>query len=461
MEFGLWSIIPAIVAVGLAFWLKEVISALFFALLAGEMILHQGDIFDATSSLVERLLSQFNEGWIVKTLLFALLVGSIVKLIVKSGGVDSFVYYLSHKKQLVQSKRGSLLLAYIIGFVIFIESSITSLVAGTVARPLSDKYGASREKLAYVCDSTAAPVSSLVIFNAWGALLLGLITVQINNGMLEGNALSVLAQSVMFNIYSIISLIMVLYIILSERDFGPMRFTEEKQQLIDNRVDQFKTPQGTIWNMMLPMIILIGVVPIALYISGDGDMLQGSGSTAVFWAVISTIVISGIWYILTRTMQLRDFMQHVTSGAGEMVGIVAILLFAFTLGDMMKSLETAQFIASAVQNTISPQLLALIIFVVAALIAFSTGTSWGTFAIMIPIAVALSDVTGAYAPLVIGAVISGGVFGDHTSVISDTTIISSMAAQCDVVDHVKTQLPYAIVSALISMIFFIGLGYVL
>ncbi|KAG1682797.1 hypothetical protein GQR58_010584 [Nymphon striatum] len=410
------------------------------------------------------------EGWITKTILFSLLVGSIIRLIVDSGGVSGFVNYLSKKGKSINSKKGSLLLAYMVGVLIFIESSITSLVAGTVARPLTDKNGVSRQKLAYVCDSTSAPVCSLIALNGWGALLIGLISAQISAATITGNATQIFIHSIPFNFYAFSALILTLIVILTGTDIGPMKHYESEKHHIDIESDDLAIQEhsdlqhhknGKMSRMLIPLAVMIGTVPVSLYLTGDGNMLEGSGSTSVFYSVITSILVTFIYFMATKTMSKKDFYKSFYKGISDMLPIAVILVLAFSIGKLTNDLGTGKYLASLAQGVVSPALIAVIVFGLASLIAFSTGTSWGTFSIMMPIAIALSVSTGANLSLVIGAVVSGGIFGDHASPISDTTIISSMAARCDHIEHVTTQLPYALIAGVFSAILFMITGFVL
>jgi len=458
MEYSFLSLLPPFVVIILALITKDVIVSLFIGIFLGHAILKEFDLISAFISMFDSIISLFNEGWITKTIIFALLAGSIIKLIVDSGGVDGFVNYLTKKN--IKSKKDSLLLAYIIGVVIFIESSITALVAGTVAKPLTDKYGVSREKLAYVCDSTSAPICSLIPFNAWGALLIGLITAQINTGVITGNATQILISSIPLNFYSIVTIIIVLYIIISGKDFGAMKNAELRAKpIIDEKLIEHK--KGNMLYMVLPILVLVLMMPIGLYYSGDGDILQGSGSTSVFYSVIITIFFSYFLYIFTGAMNHKKFFESFYEGINSMVPIVLILIFAFAIGVVIKELDTGNYIASVASGAINPIFIPMIIFIISGIIAFSTGTSWGTFSIMMPIAITFAVSVDINITLAVAAVISGGIFGDHCSPISDTTIISSMAAGCNHIDHVNTQLPYALLSGFIAAILFLIAGTLL
>jgi Na+/H+ antiporter NhaC len=464
MEYGLLSLLPPLLAIILAITTRNVVISLFIGIFAGQFILHDFSLINTFIALFDGIVGLFAEAWITKTLIFALLVGSILRLIVKSGGVAGFVEFLSTKQQMIRSKRGALLLAYMIGLLIFIESSITALIAGAVARPLTDRFGASREKLAYVCDSTSAPVCSLIPLNAWGALLVGLILEQINTGVITGNATSLFLQSIGFNFYAILTLIFVLYIILTEKDFSAMQRVEAA---VKPQSSEIAEQHGNLWHMLLPLLVLIIMMPIGLYYSGEGDMLNGSGTTAVFYAVIVSLLFSFFYYLLTKAMSVNTWFKQFYKGAADMLPIVTILILAFSIGQVTKSLDTGHYLASIAGDSLPIVLIPMLIFMLTGIIAFSTGTSWGTFSIMLPIAITFTVATGSvgsgneYLVLVIAAVVSGGIFGDHCSPISDTTIISSMAAQCDHISHVNTQLPYALITGAASAVLFLIAGIIM
>ena len=436
---------------------KDVVVSLLFGIFFGELILNNYNPFEALIKLLDTFIGLFAEGWITKTVIFALLVGSIIKLISRSGGVDGFINYLSQKQQSIDSPKGALFLAYFLGVIIFIESSITSLVAGTVARPLCDKNGVSREKLAFVCDSTSAPVCSLIPFNAWGALLLGLILASITDGVIEGEALPLLVESIVFNFYSLIILIMVFLVILFDINIGAMKHSKAvpfKDEFTDKK--EHRSPLL----MVLPIMVLIVMVPISLLYTGDGDILKGSGSTSVFYSVITTLIFIYIYYRVNGYMSHKEYFSFLYEGIADMIPVVLILLLAFLIGSVIKELGTATYIATTLKEASVPTfVLPAFIFLVASLTAFSTGTSWGTFSIMMPIALGLAGTFDLNTPLMIGAVISGGIFGDHVSPISDTTIISSMASGCDHIEHVRTQMPYALIGAGVATLLYLIFGY--
>jgi tetracycline resistance efflux pump len=458
-NLGIVSVLIPLFIIIMAIITKDVVVSLLSGIFLGELVVHQFQPLTTTLVMLDGFVALFAEEWRTQTIIYALLVGAIIKLISDVGGVQGFVGYLDRKYKNLDSPKGSLVLAYILGVVIFVESSITALVAGTVAKPVCDKNGVSREKLAFVCDSTSAPISSIIVFNAWGALLLGLIMTAINSSVIEGEAISLLIESIVFNFYSIISIFIVLAVILFNINIGPMAHAKahkiEKQNFSTEHTS--KSPLL----MILPIIVLIAMVPVSLYYTGNGDILKGSGTTSVFYAVITTLVFMYFYYVPARQLKHKAYFQSLYAGISDMIPIVLILLLAFMIGNVIKDLGTANYLAELLNGKISPILLPLLVFLVAALTSFSTGTSWGTFAIMMPIALALAATFDIYIPIMIGAVISGGVFGDHVSPISDTTIISSMASGCDHIAHVRTQMPYALISAGLASVLYLIMGWVL
>ncbi len=372
-------------------------------------------------------------------------------LLEKSGGIAGFVDTLQKKHSFISSKRSALMLSYFIGIVIFIESSITALISGAVGRPFCKEYNISNAKLAYVCDSTSAPVSSLILLNGWGALLLGLISTQITLGMIEGDSVEILIEAVFYNFYAMSALVVTFLSIWFSIDIGSM-----KTATYNSKSQTQLAPIATsMYYMLLPILILVILLFVFLYITGDGDMLKGSGSSSIFYTTLTTLIFMLFYYVGTKNMSLSIWGKTALSGAKKLFSIAMILLFAFAIGKVTGELNTGLYLASLASENLNINLLAAVIFLLSSVMAFATGTSWGTFSIMIPVAVPMAVGMDANVALSIGAVVSGGVFGDHCSPISDTTIISSLAADCEVIEHVQTQLPYALLSGVVAFVLFI------
>ncbi len=443
-------------AILLALYTKNIILSLFGGIFLGLFLIHDFSIVATILATIELFLSLLSEPWILKTLAFAVLVGSVMELMQKSGGISGFVAYMTQETTLVHSPRSALLVSYIIGVIIFIESSITSLIAGAVGRPLCDREKVPHAKLAFVCDSTSAPISSLIVLNGWGALLLGLIATQIETGMIEGDNVNILLHSVAYNFYAISALVVTFLAVWFNIDIGPMKYAKPSLTKDSLHVKA----HASMSYMVIPILLMIMFVFMFLYITGEGDMLKGSGSTSIYYTMLATLMVMFIYYIGTKNMSAQTYVKSAYKGAKKLFPIALILLFAFAIGDVTVQLKTGEYLASLASGNLSVFLLAGVIFLLSSIISFSTGTSWGTFSIMVPIAVPMAVGMDANVALAVGAVISGGVFGDHCSPISDTTIISSLAADCDVVEHVKTQLPYALISGGIALVLFVIFSFV-
>lgn len=416
----------------------------------GLFIVNNFDISTTVISTVELFIKLLTTEWILKTLSFIVLVGAIMALIERSGGIGGFVDYVQNKKKLVSSKRSALMLSYIIGVVIFVETSITSLVAGAVGRPFCKEYGISNAKLAYVCDSTSAPISSIFVFNGYGALLLGLITTQISSGVISGDGIDLLINSILYNFYAIVTLLIVFLSIWFDIDFKIMKLSKYN----DYEIVKEHKKYGSKYFMILPIALMVGFVFIFLYVTGDGHILKGSGSSSVFYTMLSTLAFMFIFYISKKVISVSEFFKVSTKGIKHLFPLAVIMLLAFSIGEVTGELKTGEYLASFASENIHVSLIASVVFVLSAFMAFATGTSWGTFSIMIPIAAPIAVAMGIDVGLLFGAVISGAIFGDHCSPISDTTIVSSLAAECEIVDHVKTQIPYALLGGTISAILF-------
>ncbi len=442
-------------AIFFALYTKNVLLSLFSGTLLGVFILNGFSFFASLEATYELFANLLTTPWILKTLGFVILVGSIISLIEKSGGVGGFINYALYEKKFVKSQRSALMLSYMIGVFVFIETSITALIAGAVGKPFCAKYNIPQAKLAFVCDSTSAPIGSLVIFNGYGVLLLGLITIQITDGTLEGKAINILIDSIFYNFYAMSALLVTFLYILYGFDIGAMKSVLYKQ----SSKSSIELKQKSMYLMLSPIFLMLVLVFVFLYITGDGDILKGSGSSSIFYTMLSTLLFMFVYYIPTKVMSVKEFAIGSFLGAKKLFHVSLILIFAFSIGEISTQLETGNYLAALASENLDVVFLASMIFLLSSLISFSTGTSWGTFSIMIPIAVPMAIGMDANVALCIGAVISGGIFGDHCSPISDTTIISSMAAECELIEHVKTQLPYALISGVIALIFFLVLSF--
>ena len=468
--FGWISILPPLLAIFLAIKTKHVYISLVLGIWFGWTIIHGWNPLTGLIQTINALVAVFKDADNTRVILFSAMIGAVITFTQYSGGMNGFVNWVVGKG-LVRTPKTAGLLAWFLGFVIFIESSICVLVSGAVCRPIFDKLKISREKLSYILDSTSAPKCILIPLNAWGAFVIGLLATQ---GM--ENPVRILVSSMPFNFYAIIALLLVLFSVITQKDIGPMKKAEKRvreknkllrdgaEPLIADDVVMMEQKAGVkprAINMLIPVVTMVVAMPIVLVITGEGNLMNGSGSLSVLWAVILGLMAGAIAYRVQGIMRTKEITDIFMKGVGGLVPLASLMILAFAIGDTCEALGTGPFVAQAAKAALNPGIIPAVLFLISCFIAFSTGTSWGTFAIMIPIAVPIIQIIGLHPGLIIAAVLGGGVFGDHCSPISDTTIISSMASATDHIDHVRTQIPYALIAAGISFFLFIVFGYAL
>ena len=458
------SVLPPLLAIGLAIATRQVYLSLAGGLWLGWSILGGWNFGSGLMETVASTVRVLGDAGNAQVIMFTLVMGALISTVGSSGGVAGFVAWLERRRW-VTGGRGAQLLAWVIGVIIFIESNITVLVAGSVARPLFDRYRHSREKLAYLIDSTSAPICILIPLNAWGATNLRLLS---EAGVPEGDALGIFLRSILFNFYSFAAVALALAVIFFRLDWGPMKKAEQRAAkgevlwpgatpMMDEGVlggdSEPPIPARPI-NMILPIVVLVAMMPFGLWVTGDGNLVSGDGSTSVLWASLAGLATAWILLLLQRAFTIDELVRIALRGAGGLVPLALILLLALALGAVTTELGTGDYVAGVAQGVLSPGVFLPLVFVVSSVIAFSIGSSWGTFAIMIPIVVPAAATLGLDLAPFLAAALSGGIFGDHCSPISDTTIISSMAAATDHVDHVRTQLPYALTGGAVATVCF-------
>jgi len=459
------SVLPPLVAIIIVVWKKEVIMALLAAVFTSELLLatkyDNTALYHAFIGFIERIISVVSSPGNARILIFSLLIGALLSYVRHSGGVTALVEKLVNKG-IAKSKRQVGSLTMFTGMVIFIESNLSVLTAGILSRDLFDKFNMSRARLAYIIDSTSAPVCILILLNGWGAYILALL----NNYELGQSSVSVLWGTIGFNFYAIIALLLVVYTVTFDRVHGPLKATEialpAQSSANINHVANTESANEVTEEalikptkarfMLIPLLTMIFSMFFFMYQTGGGDITQGSGSKSVLYATCFALVVAYFLLLFSKRFSHEKLVKLGFSGIGELLPLVTIVLLSLTLGASLKELGTGLFIAGIVGEYLPLVFVVPMLFLAGAVISFSTGTSWGTFAILIPIGVPLIQTLGLPPSLVIAAILGGGIFGDHCSPISDTTCVSAIASGCDLLEHVKTQLPYALLGGALTLV---------
>ena len=480
-HIGFLSLLPPVLAIGLALLTRQVFLSLAAGIWLGYVILAGGNPASGTLDAVNAIVSVFESAGNTRIIIFTLVVGALIALIQRSGGVQGFINRLLawiEASSGAASARGQRkrveLLAVLTGMILFIESNISILTVGTLYRPVFDKLGIAREKLAYITDGTASPSCILIPFNAWGAFITGLLLAQgVENGFGQ------LLAATLFNFYPMLVIGIMLFVILSGRDVGEMKTAEARGTLLrDGAVPMMSEETASIpmkdglipraRHMIIPIAAMVLLVPSFLVMTGwetgGGNWLtalqSGSGSSAVLYATSFAVLIAMALYKVSGRMGIRESFDLSLKGMSGMVPLAILMVLAFAIGTLCKELGTGIYVAETAKGFISPALVPALIFLIACFVAFSTGTSWGTFAIMIAIAVPLAQGMDVSLSLAIAAALGGGIFGDHCSPISDTSIITSMATANDHIDHIRTQLPYAMIGGGVTVLLYLLLGFI-
>jgi tetracycline resistance efflux pump len=489
IEYGILSVLPPVLAIILALRTRQVYISLVVGIWLGWLILSDWHILAGTLATLEGFVVVFREPGNTRTIMFSALVGALLILIQYSGGVKGFTGIIENLLARMEHRsRGRSrvvveLIALATGLVLFIETSISSLTVGTLYRPVFDRLKIPREKLAYIADSSSAPSSVLIPFNAWGAFIMGLLLAQGIDAPFR-----TMASAMAYNFYPMLTIALVFLVIVTRRDLGPMAKAEKRTRdtgllmnegarpMVSEEITSCEMKEGIrprAVNMVIPLAVMVVTMIAALAYTGWAQVEEaasftdhlgkalgrGSGSSAVLYSVSCAILVAMIMYRIQGIIRLRKMVELVLKGISELMPLALLMLLAFSISHVCNSLGTGAYVAGITGGWLSPALLPAIVFVISSFIAFSTGTSWGTFAIMISIAVPMALARDANLFLVVAAVMGGGVFGDHCSPISDTTIISSMSSASDHIDHVRTQMPYALLAGVVTTLLYLLLGF--
>ena len=488
MEGTFWAFLPAIIAIVLALVTKQVYVSLFLGIFVGAMMYVGGNPLEAFFTLYQVLSSKVGAN--APIIVFLVVLGILVVLMQKSGGAKAYGDWAGKK---IKSKSGALMATAGLGCLIFVDDYFNCLTVGSVMRPVTDKFRISRSKLAYIIDATVAPICIIAPISSWAAAV---------SGELEGDGLVVFMSTIPFNVYALLTLVMIFALCIFKFDFGKMKrnelIAEETGDVnagaeIDSKEEDsiVANSKGKVHHLLIPVIILIaccigGMLYTGFFYDWEKEVITNipqsanvieafsncdAGMSLAIGSTIALILIS-LYYMIARVVSFKDITGSFTTGFKAMVPAILILTFAWSISEIMGAkggyLDAQAFVQNNLAGSTFPQFLfPCIFFILAGLIAFATGTSWGTFGVLVPIAVTLLGGSGTLAIMTVSATLGGAVFGDHVSPISDTTILASAGAQCNHVDHVNTQLPYASLIAGISIVAYligglcVGLGGVL
>ena len=448
------SVLPPLVAIVVVLWRREVILALVLAVFTSELLL-QSSILPGTGlafiSTLERTAAVFSDADNARILMFSLLIGALIAYMKQSGGVSALVDAVVNRGIARNGRQASLLTSFV-GTVVFVESNLSVLTAGILSRGLFDRFGLSRARLAYLIDSTSAPICILILLNGWGAYILVLL------GQYEFSQSSaeILWGTVTTNFYALVTLLFVFLTAWTGKTFGPLARSEVKAH--DAESAEIEIPPSHPSYMVVPLLVMIAAMVGFMYWTGNGTLAEGSGSRSVLYAVSLACLVAYVMMLSSRRFSHIELVRIGFEGMAELLPLVSIVLFSLALGASLKDLGTGTFIAGLTGEYLPHFLIVPMLFVAGALISFSTGTSWGTFAILIPIGMPLASSLGLPPSLVLSAILGGGVFGDHCSPISDTTCVSAIASGCDLLEHVRTQLPYALTAGGIAVLLYLFVG---
>ena len=501
-EFGIFTLIPPIVAILLAFITKNVVISLFIGVLSGGFILNLtgfnvfGALTQAFLDFINRALNSLSDPWNAGIVMQVLVIGGVINLVAKMGGAKAIAEALAKKAKTAKSAQ---LITWFLGICVFFDDYANSLIVGPIMRPVADKMKISRERLAFIIDATAAPIAGLAIISTWIGLEVSLISEGFQSIGVEASGFGVFLQTIPYRFYNILILAFIVITIITLREFGPMRkaeisarklkdLTNEEVAVTSSHMDELEPKEGvklSIWNAIVPIGALIISAIVAFYYSGYSTIMAGDdtaiqaiitnsplsfkailevfaasdASIALLQSALFSTVVAIVMAVWKKIFTISEAIEVWIDGMKGLIITGVILILAWSLGSVIKELGAAEYLVEALNGAIPAFLLPSLIFILGAIISFSTGSAYGTMSILMPLAIPLAYKINPEMSFVIvstSAVLTGAIFGDHCSPISDTTILSSMGAGCSHIDHVKTQMWYALFVAAITILF----GYI-
>ncbi|HNZ66147.1 MAG TPA: Na+/H+ antiporter NhaC family protein [Planctomycetota bacterium] len=460
------SLLPPLVTIILAIWTKHIIISLFFGIWLGSTILSGWNpILGFFGIFSKYLIPSVGTPWNATVLIYGAAFGGLLAILQKNGGANAFGRIFEKHSS---TRRKAELYTFFFGIFIFLDDYFNCLTLGTVMRPICDKVKVAREKLAFIVDSTAAPVCLLVPVSTWVVYVVGLIEKELQGS--SQNSLSIYLKTIPLNFYSIITLVGTFIIIMSRWSFGPMKKSEIESLEIKQKECEDKdcTEKSNLSSFLIPIVTLLTILPLMLLYTGgywnsEKSLLDAIGSSQGAFSILISAITAGIVAIFLGIVQghfnLIKGVDYYLQGMKNMYMTALILIFAWSIGQLIKELGTATYLSSFISENFNVNFIPSILFLIACGISFTTGTSYGTFAILIPFAIPMAIQFGIPVEYCVAAVLSGGIFGDHSSPISDTTILAASSSDCDLIEHFSTQLPYALLFAFATGIGFLILGF--
>ncbi len=479
MDYGILAVLPPVVAILLAFIAKNAIVALFAAVIIGYMILYGLEPMVVLDQILNGIIAAFSDRWAVIVIISIALAFGMSRLIEKSGGGRGLVEFLTEKHRIIKGKKGSCFLTWLIGLILYTNTTLSVILTGVVMKPLNDRLKVSHEKQAFIIKVTGPPVCGLIPLGQWGGILFGLIT-----AAEIANPSKVMLQVSALNFYCILAVFSSLVLILLGKDFGGLKKAEaraEKFGLLDNpnhgntileelpeeiielaeQAEEEVEKSTSAAFVFVPAIASIVIAIGYMFYSGGGNMLNGDAIGGIFCAMVLSSLICIIMNMASKKFKFNEVIDIFINGMGESMQILIILIAAVVLGDVISDLGTGTYLANLFSGIMSPSLLPAILFFITSLIGFATGSAMGNVSTMMPIAIPWSIAAGANLPLCIAAVWGAAFFGDHISPISDTTYMTCGIVGCDVHDHIKTVMPYGLIWCGISLVCYVIAGFIL
>ena len=464
----IWSLLPPIIAIALALITKEVYFSLFVGILSGALIYSNFSPWGMVTNTFDVMIAKLSDGWNVGIMLFLVTLGMMVALINKAGGSAAYGRWASKH---IKTRVGAMISTAVLGMLIFVDDYFNCLTVGSVMRPVTDKHNVSRAKLSYIIDATAAPVCIIAPISSWAAAVSSVAP--------EGQGLTLFIQSIPYNLYALLTLFMVIALAVMKFDFGAMRIHEQNAMNGDlyttearpyaGASDEAVNPKGAVLDLILPVIALIVSCVLCMVYTGgffDGESFMDAfancdASVGLVLGSFMALIFTAILYLPRKIMNYKEFFNALSDGFKAMVPAMLILTFAWTLSGVTGQMGATVFVAEFVRTSAShmANFLPAIVFLIGTGLAFATGTSWGTFGVLLPIVCSVFP-SGELMVIAVAACLAGAVCGDHCSPISDTTIMASTGGQCDHINHVNTQLPYALTCAGVSFVGYIIAGFV-